>query len=50
MAVTTQPGDRGGRLGYLPGLDGLRAVAVSAVFLFHADVVSGGFLGVDVFS
>ena len=41
--------DRGGRLGYLPGLDGLRAIAVSAVFLFHADVLPGGFLGVDVF-
>ena len=40
---------RGGRLGYLPGVDGLRAVAVSAVFLFHADVLPGGFLGVDVF-
>lgn len=37
------------RLGYAPGLDGLRAVAVSAVFLFHAGVVSGGFIGVDVF-
>ncbi len=49
MASTTEPVERGGRLGYLPGLDGLRAVAVSAVFLFHADVVPGGFLGVDVF-
>lgn len=37
------------RLGYEPGLDGLRAVAVSAVFLFHAGVLSGGFIGVDVF-
>ena len=40
---------RGGRLGCLPGVDGLRAVAVSAVFLFHAEVVPGGFLGVEVF-
>jgi peptidoglycan/LPS O-acetylase OafA/YrhL len=36
---------------YLPGLDGLRAIAVVAVLLFHAEVpaVQGGFLGVDVF-
>ena len=36
---------------YLPGVDGLRAVAVVAVLLYHADVtwLPGGFLGVDVF-
>jgi peptidoglycan/LPS O-acetylase OafA/YrhL len=36
----------------LPGLDGLRALAVAAVLLFHGDlpgVAAGGFLGVDVF-
>ena len=35
----------------MPGIDGLRAVAVAAVFLFHADMSSlpGGFFGVDVF-
>jgi peptidoglycan/LPS O-acetylase OafA/YrhL len=39
------------RLGYLPGLDGLRALAVAAVVIYHADLglVPGGFLGVDVF-
>jgi peptidoglycan/LPS O-acetylase OafA/YrhL len=38
-------------LGYLPALDGLRAVAVAAVLLYHADLgwFTGGFLGVDVF-
>jgi len=36
---------------YLPEIDGLRAVAVILVVLFHAQVpgFSGGFLGVDVF-
>ncbi|MFM1917169.1 MAG: hypothetical protein RJB01_684, partial [Actinomycetota bacterium] len=46
--------DRGrsrGELGYQPGLDGLRALAVIGVLLFHGgvDALSGGFLGVDVF-
>ncbi|PZS18058.1 MAG: acetyltransferase [Pseudonocardiales bacterium] len=37
--------------GRLAGLDGLRAIAVAAVVLFHLDVsvLPGGFLGVDVF-
>lgn len=36
---------------YRPDLDGLRAVAILAVILFHCDVpgFSGGFVGVDVF-
>jgi peptidoglycan/LPS O-acetylase OafA/YrhL/lysophospholipase L1-like esterase len=39
------------RLPYLPGVDALRAIAVLAVFLYHAGVgwIPGGFLGVDVF-
>jgi peptidoglycan/LPS O-acetylase OafA/YrhL len=37
--------------GYLPGLDGLRAISVTAVLLYHADLpwLPGGFLGVEVF-
>ena len=36
---------------YVPGLDGLRAVAVIAVLVFHAQfaAASGGFLGVSLF-
>ncbi|MBS1837656.1 MAG: acyltransferase [Actinobacteria bacterium] len=39
------------KLGYRPALDGLRALAVTAVVLYHADVswMPGGFLGVEVF-
>jgi peptidoglycan/LPS O-acetylase OafA/YrhL len=50
-------GSRGGwttgavGLPYLPGLDGLRALAVVAVLLYHAELtwLPGGFLGVEVF-
>jgi peptidoglycan/LPS O-acetylase OafA/YrhL len=39
------------RFPYLPGIDALRALAVLAVFFYHARVgwMPGGFLGVDVF-
>jgi peptidoglycan/LPS O-acetylase OafA/YrhL len=39
------------RFGYQPALDGLRAVAVLGVMLYHGLVAwsTGGFLGVDVF-
>ena len=47
---------RGGRLPYLPGLDGMRALAVIAVLLYHSGgggggvaFIPGGFLGVEVF-
>ena len=44
-------GRRAGEMGYLPGLDGLRAIAIIGVLLYHAgiDWIPGGFLGVDVF-
>lgn len=36
---------------YIPHIDGLRAIAVMAIVLFHFDVhfFSGGFIGVDIF-
>lgn len=36
-------------LSHIPEIDGLRALAVLGVFLFHIDYLNGGFLGVDVF-
>ncbi|MFN8124243.1 MAG: acyltransferase family protein [Thermoleophilia bacterium] len=41
----------GRRLGYMPGVDGLRAIAVVAVLIYHlgASWLPGGYLGVDVF-
>ena len=38
-------------LRYRPGLDGVRAVAVLAVLLYHGQVgwARGGFVGVDIF-
>ncbi|HEX2785770.1 MAG TPA: acyltransferase family protein [Ilumatobacteraceae bacterium] len=38
-------------MGYQPGLDGLRAISVIAVILYHAGFgwMHGGFLGVEVF-
>jgi peptidoglycan/LPS O-acetylase OafA/YrhL len=46
MAVATTA-----RTGYLPGLDGMRALSVVAVLLYHAGMpwLPGGFLGVEVF-
>src|SRR5262245_22525841 len=49
-----RPGTRGTPervYGYQPALDGVRALAVTAVVLFHGgvSVLPGGFLGVDAF-
>jgi peptidoglycan/LPS O-acetylase OafA/YrhL len=42
---------RTSRIAYTPQLDGLRAVAIVAVMLYHGGIswAGGGFLGVDVF-
>ena len=39
------------RLTYIPALDGLRALAVGAVLLYHAELgwMRGGFIGVEIF-
>nr|WP_269112010.1 acyltransferase family protein [Burkholderia vietnamiensis] len=38
-------------IGYRPDIDGLRALAVVSVVLYHAfpSLLPGGFLGVDIF-
>ena len=43
--------NRQNSLNYMPGLDGLRAIAVVAVIIYHANKswLTGGFLGVEVF-
>jgi peptidoglycan/LPS O-acetylase OafA/YrhL/lysophospholipase L1-like esterase len=45
------PGAPASKVGYLDGLDGLRALAIAAVLLYHLDPawLPGGFLGVDIF-
>jgi peptidoglycan/LPS O-acetylase OafA/YrhL len=42
---------RSAQTGFRPDIEGLRAIAVLAVVLFHAEVpgIGGGFVGVDVF-
>ncbi len=50
--MTTSTTDAGGHaLAYRPDIDGLRALAVLGVILFHAGVpgFGGGYVGVDVF-
>jgi peptidoglycan/LPS O-acetylase OafA/YrhL len=49
QSVRTKAGKRG--LPYISALDGLRAIAILAVMIYHADLpwFPGGFLGVDIF-
>jgi peptidoglycan/LPS O-acetylase OafA/YrhL len=51
MTATGQSTQASGRDTYVGGLDGLRAIAVAAVIVFHfaPTVLPAGFLGVDVF-
>jgi peptidoglycan/LPS O-acetylase OafA/YrhL len=48
--TNTAPADHSG-IGYCGGLDGIRALAIVAVLLYHGGVVwaAGGFLGVEAF-
>jgi len=50
-APRTRPRGRTVIFGYVPALDGIRAVAVLGVMLFHggAPLATGGFLGVNMF-
>jgi hypothetical protein len=44
VPTQTQP------VSYRPEIDGLRALAVIAVMMFHAKIaLSGGYVGVDIF-
>lgn len=51
MGVPTSRDQGGSAMPYLPGLDGIRALAIVGVLLYHADIewLPGGFLGVEVF-
>ena len=51
MPHSVDPRSDGSRSPRLRGLDGLRALAVAAVILYHlgSGIVPGGFIGVDVF-
>jgi len=45
----TEPADGPPTVRHIPALDGLRGAAVAGVLAFHADLLVGGYLGVDLF-
>ena len=49
--MQNEAGKDAASLAYIPGLDGLRALAIAGVLLYHAEVpwLAGGFLGVEIF-
>ena len=51
VSLTEQPIQRSAQTKFRPDIEGLRAVAVLAVVLYHGDIpgITGGFVGVDVF-
>lgn len=51
LSTPVNTAEQAPRLGYIGALDGLRALAVLAVLLYHADVLwlPGGYLGVEIF-
>lgn len=51
QSILQQGGLQGTSIGYMPGLDGLRALAVFAVIAYHLDLTwaPGGLLGVGLF-
>ena len=48
-AAPTRPGRRRPAQQHLPGLTGLRGIAVAAVVAYHLGYLHGGFIGVDLF-
>jgi peptidoglycan/LPS O-acetylase OafA/YrhL len=41
--------EKGSNVAYVPALDGIRAIAIVSVFLYHVGILQGGWVGVDIF-